>query len=98
MKKLFDESNIADICRRYNIRELSVFGSTARGDNTPESDVDILLEFKEGAIIGFKIFALEQELSKVLGGKKVEIINKKYLNPRLRKFVLGDAQIQYAEG
>ncbi|MCK9900128.1 nucleotidyltransferase domain-containing protein [Frankia sp. Cpl3] len=36
------DSRIAEVCRRYGIAELSVFGSVARGDDTDESDVDLL--------------------------------------------------------
>ena len=39
---------IADLCRRYEVQELSVFDSAARGDMQPESDIDILVDFKPG--------------------------------------------------
>jgi hypothetical protein len=40
---------IAELCRRYGVRELSVFGSATRGDMRPDSDVDLLVSFDSGA-------------------------------------------------
>jgi len=40
-----DETKLADLCRRYRVRELSVFGSAARGDIRAESDIDLLVDF-----------------------------------------------------
>ncbi len=40
-----DEDKLADLCRQYHVRELSVFGSAARGEMRPESDVDLLVDF-----------------------------------------------------
>lgn len=89
---------IAEICRRYHIRRLALFGSVLRDDFGPTSDVDVLVEFEPGATIGFRIFELEEELSSLFGGRKVDIVNRKYLNPRLRDRILSTAEIQYAAG
>jgi predicted nucleotidyltransferase len=43
------EAAIAEICRRHQVRELSVFGSAARGDMRPDSDIDLLVDFLPGA-------------------------------------------------
>jgi len=43
-----DSSSLAELCRRYGVKELSLFGSAARGDVGPESDVDIMVEFESG--------------------------------------------------
>ena len=40
-----DEADLADLCRRYRVRELSLFGSAARGDMRADSDIDMLVEF-----------------------------------------------------
>ena len=47
-----DASAPAELCRRYSVRELSLFGSAARGEMRPESDVDFMVEFEPGARIG----------------------------------------------
>jgi len=54
---------LAELCRRYSIKELSLFGSAARGDMGPESDVDIMVEFEPGVRIGLiRLESLVEEL------------------------------------
>jgi hypothetical protein len=87
---------IADVCRRYEVQELSVFGSAARGDLRPESDIDILVDFKPGARIGLVKFAsLNEELEGLLG-RTVDLVTKPGLKPRVRPHVLGEAQLVYS--
>lgn len=55
---------IEAVCRRYEVRELAVFGSALRGDFGPDTDVDLLVEFEPDAQIGFLALArLQRELS-----------------------------------
>jgi len=89
---------IADICRRHHIRKLSLFGSVLRDDFRPESDVDVLVVYEPGVPVGFRIFDIEAELSDIFGGRRIDLINEKYLNPRLRKRILDEARVQYAQG
>jgi predicted nucleotidyltransferase len=89
---------LADFCRRHHIRKLSFFGSVLRDDFRPDSDVDVLVDFEPAHIVGFDILGIEDELSKLLGGHKVDLIREKYLNPRLRDQVLRSAEVQYDEG
>ena len=87
---------IAELCRRYYVRELSVFASPARGDMKPESDIDILVEFEPDAPTGLWEFAgLEDELRDLLG-RKVDLVSKRGLKPRVRPYVLRDAKVIYA--
>jgi predicted nucleotidyltransferase len=92
------KSAIAEFCRRHQIRRLSLFGSVLRDDFRPDSDIDVLVEFKPGSVVGMNILAMEQELSSLLGGHKVDIVSEKYLNRRLRDRILASAEVQYAEG
>jgi hypothetical protein len=86
---------IADVCRRYGVRELSVFGSAARGGRRPESDVDILVEFIPGASIGIVKFAsLIDELTALIG-RSVDLVTKPGLKPWVRPEVLKEAQLVY---
>jgi predicted nucleotidyltransferase len=87
---------LADLCRRWAIRELAVFGSALREDFGPDSDVDLLVEFEPGAVLGFRIFELEKELSELFGGRRVDLVPRKYLHPRIRDRVLAEARVQYA--
>ena len=89
---------IADFCRRNHIRKLSLFGSVLRDDFRPDSDIDVLVEFEPGHDVGFEILDIEEELSRLFGGHKVDIVHEKYLNRRLRDRILASAEVQYAEG
>jgi predicted nucleotidyltransferase len=89
---------IADFCRRHHLRKLSLFGSVVRNDFGPDSDVDVLVLFDPKYPVGFRVFDMEEELSRLWGGRRVDIVNEKYLNPHLRDRILGEAQVQYAEG
>ncbi len=81
------------------IRKLSLFGSVLRSDFRPESDVDVLVEFATGQEPGFiELYGIEQELSGLLGGHKLDLVTPKFLNRRIRPDVLASAEVQYAEG
>ncbi len=92
-----DKEKIAEICRRYHIQKLSFFGSVLRNDFSPDSDVDVLVQYQPGQVVGFEVFDIEKELS-ALFGREVDLVTEKYLNPRLRERVLRSAEVQYAEG
>ncbi len=92
-----DNATLAEFCRRRHIRRLSFFGSVLRQDFGPASDVDVLLEFAPGHTPGLEIVDIEDELSGLLGGRRVDLVNPKYLNRRLKDRVLAEAEVQYAE-
>jgi len=93
-----DRAKLAEFCRRRHIRRLSFFGSVLRDDFGDESDVDVLVEFQPGRTPGLDVVDVEDELSALLGGRKVDMVNPKYLNRRLKDRVLAEAEVQYAEG
>ncbi len=95
-KLVIPKDQIAEFCRRNHIRKLSLFGSVLREDFRPDSDVDVLYEFEPGHTVGFEIVDIEEELSRLFGGRKVDLINAKYLNRHLRDRVLAEAEVQYA--
>jgi predicted nucleotidyltransferase len=91
-----DETKLADLCRRYQVRELSLFGSAARGEMRPDSDIDLLVEFLPNAEVGLVEHAgLMLDLQRLLG-RKVDLVSKNGLKPRIRPYVLADAQLVYA--
>jgi predicted nucleotidyltransferase len=99
MAPVAEKSEIAAVCRRYHVRRLSLFGSAAHGRLTPGSDVDLLVEFDPQNRPGMvEMQEFEDRLSVIFGGRRVDIVNPKYLNPRLRKRILDEAQVQYGEG
>ena len=94
----FEREALVDFCRRHHIHRLSIFGSAIREDFQPDSDVDLLVEFQPGHTPGWEIVDLEEQLSELFGGRRVDVVNPKYLNPRLRDTILNTAVVQYAEG
>ncbi|MGH8774642.1 MAG: nucleotidyltransferase family protein [Jiangellaceae bacterium] len=85
-----DLARLAEICDRYGVAELSVFGSAARGESRSERDIDVLYTLHPGARLGWKIEDLSDELSTLLG-RPVDLVSKRALHPRLRDEVLADA-------
>jgi predicted nucleotidyltransferase len=91
-----DQANLAELCRQYHVRELSVFGSAARGEMRSDSDIDLLVEFFPEAKIDLLDHAgLMLDLSKLLG-RRVDLVSKKGLKPLIRDSVLQDARLIYA--
>jgi len=91
-----DKTQLAELCRRWQIRELAIFGSALRNDFSPESDVDVLAEFEPEAHIGFLALAgAARELSSLFG-RKVDLVPKNGLKPRLRGQVLAAAEVLFA--
>lgn len=94
-----DRERLAAVCRTYRVRRLSVFGSAVWQSFGPGSDVDVLIEFDPAGRPGLtELHELEQALSAVFGGRRVDMVNPKYLNRRIRERVLGEAEVQFAEG
>ena len=92
----YPHDELAALCRRYHIRRLALFGSALRDDFGPDSDIDLLVEFEPGTTVGFRIFRVEEELSVVFGGRKIDLVNPKYLNRWIRDDVLTSAREIYA--
>ena len=87
---------IAAFCQRWHITELALFGSVLRDDFGPESDIDVLVDFEPGHVPGFDFIRLEEELSALLGGRRVDVVHRPYLNRWLRKRILAEAEPVYA--
>lgn len=94
---VFAGHEIADFCRRHHIRRLSLFGSVLRGDFSPESDIDVLVEFEPGHVPGFfALHDMEEELSALAGGRKVDLRTAEDLSRYFRDDVVAHAEVQYA--
>lgn len=91
-------NQIEEFCQRNHIRRLALFGSVLRDDFGVDSDVDVLVEFEPGARVGFfELYDMEQELSLLLGGRKVDINTPKSLSKYFRDEVLQEAEEQYVQ-
>ena len=88
------KEELAAFCRRHHIRKLAFFGSVLRDDFTPESDVDVLVEFEPGHAPGLAFFAMQRELSEILG-RKADLNTAQDLSPYFRQEVLDEAEMLY---
>jgi len=92
-----EREKVAEFCRRHHIRRLSLFGSVLRPDFRPDSDVDVLVEFQPGRVVGLiRLAGIERELSGVIG-RKVDIRTAADLSRYFRDDVLAKAEVLYAE-
>ena len=81
------------------VKMIAVFGSFARGEETQNSDLDLLIELKpphERPPLGLQWFALEDELSQK-AGRPVELINEDGLSPHIRPFIEEEKIVIYVE-
>jgi predicted nucleotidyltransferase len=85
---------IATFCRKHRIHKLAFFGSVLRDDFSPASDVDALVEFEPGFTPGLYFFAIEAELSGILG-RKVDLHTRASLSKYFREQALAEAEVQY---
>jgi hypothetical protein len=96
---LIPQEKIASFCAVHHISKLALFGSVIRGNFGPESDIDVLVEFESGHVPGFfRLFEMEDELSALFGGRRVEIKTPEDLSPYFRDSVLKEMRVEYVQG
>ena len=88
------QQTIADYFKTQPIQRAWLFGSFARGDESPLSDIDILVQFDEGGVSLLKHAAMICELEKILD-RPVDIVPEKMLRPRVRENVDQDKKLIY---
>lgn len=79
--------------QQYKVKRASLFGSTARGENRPDSDVDILVEMSENSRL-FDFLALQTDLEESLA-RKVDLVEYNEIRPQLKSYILGDLKQIY---
>ena len=89
----FNREGLAAVCRRHDVRILKIFGSAARGEDRPDSDVDFLVEF-EGKKSLLDLAGLEIDLKEFLG-RDVDVLTEPALSPYLRDRILASASVVY---
>ena len=89
-----DKVKLAEFCRGHHIRKLSFFGSVLRDDFGAGSDVDVLVEFEPRTRVGLRFFAMERELSEILG-RKVDLNTRGFLSAEILETALAEAEAQY---
>jgi predicted nucleotidyltransferase len=90
-----NRQRVREICRRYGVVRLDVFGSVGRDTDEDDSDIDLLYTLGPGVHLGWAIEDLEAELSAAFG-RPVDLVSREALNPRIRKTVLNEARLLYA--
>ena len=89
---------LADFCRQHHIRRLALCGSVLREDFRPDSDIDVLIEFDPDRRPGMvALHQVEEELSGLYGGHRIDLLNPKYLNRRIRDRLLREAEVMFEE-
>ena len=88
-----NEARLAELCQKHDVRVLRLFGSAARGDERPDSDIDLLVEF-DGDKSLFDSIGLELELEEFLG-RDVDLLTEPALSPYLRDRILASASVIY---
>ena len=82
---------IVRVCEQHHIRFLALFGSQVKGDAGSDSDVDVLVEFEPGMTPGLGIEAVADALRPAFGGRRVDLVTRRGLSPRLRDEILRTA-------
>lgn len=100
MKRLaIADDELARFCQQHRIRRLALFGSVLKGTARPDSDIDLLVEFEAGARPTLlDLAAMEEELSRRLGGRRVDLRTAAELSRYFRDEVLRTAEVQYVAG
>ena len=92
MEKLEIE-RLVEVCRNHGTRRVALFGSFARGEADPKSDIDLIVDFLRPT--GFlALVKLERELSEALG-RKVDLLTERAISPHLRERILEEQQVIY---
>lgn len=86
---------MAEVCGRYGVAEIALFGSWESGVGRDDSDVDLLYTLRPDATLGFGIESLNDELAVLFGGR-VDLVPRGALHPRMRDQVLAEARVLYA--
>ena len=91
------QKNIEDFCLKWKVSEMSLFGSVLSKNFRPDSDIDVLVSFKEDA--GWSLFDFVDMIDelKIIFGRKVDLVEKDSLkNPFRRRTILASNEVIYA--
>jgi len=94
MKLPITQSALNEFCRKNHIKKLALFGSVLHGNERPDSDIDILVEFEDGFAPGLRFFSMSEDLGAILG-RKVDLNTPAFLSKYFRDQVLAEAEVQY---
>jgi hypothetical protein len=91
-------TELEPICRKFGVVWLAVFGSYARGEARPDSDVDVAVRYAADASVSLiDMVDLQFALSPIFGGRKVDLGEAHMIHPRIKERVLAEAKVLYAQ-
>ncbi len=98
VKVTIAKQELDKFCKNNNIYKLSLFGSALRNELRPDSDLDILVEFKKGCTPSFfELHRMEAELAEIFDGRKIDLRTPGDLSKYFRDEVVSDSEVLYAE-
>jgi predicted nucleotidyltransferase len=86
---------LAAYCARYGFARLDVFGSEARDEARPDSDVDVLYDLAPGRRLAWEVDDAAEDLARILG-RPVDLVSRRALHPLMREHVEAEARLLYA--
>lgn len=89
----FDRGALARLCREYDVIRLRIFGSAARGEDRPESDVDLIVDFGHSKGL-LDLIRFERRLGEFFG-RSVDLVTEPGLSPHMRDAVLASSSVIY---
>ena len=95
MKLLIDQTTLNKVCEENAISYLAVFGSHARGDETKNSDIDLLVDYSTSKSM-FDHVRTQRKLKEILG-REVDLVTRKSLSPYISDYVNKDLKVLYAK-
>lgn len=90
---ILDEKKIAELCRAHDIALLRLFGSTVRGEERGDSDIDLLVRFSTRKTL-IDLIRIEEAFEEALG-RNVDMVTEAALSPYIRDRVLREARVLY---
>lgn len=90
-----DRAALTDLCRRYHIVQLKLFGSALTDAFDQTSDIDLLATFEPNHTPGWEIVEIEQAFARAFN-RSVDLLTESSLRPRWRDEVLPSAEVLYA--
>ena len=91
-----DEKLLASLCQVHGVESLRIFGSAARDEERPDSDLDLLVRFSEPKSL-LELVRIEREFSEHFG-RAVDLVTEGELSPYIRDEILRNAATVYGEG
>lgn len=90
---------LVELCKRWKIVELSLFGSVLRDDFGPDSDVDVMIALADDATLDYfeDWLKIQDELSELFGHRQIDLVERKRIvNPFIRHHAITNRQVLYA--